>query len=160
MRSAPPVLVPVGRFVLGHGFAVACGLLVGVSLLGMWYVLEAPLTQGAVWLALWLLASGLSWRFTIRDTLPAGTLAWDGESWHYEAQAEGARMATAPVPVAVRVVWDAGSAMLVAVRAQHAMGEGHWRGPRFAWLRATELSAQRPGRWHAWRCAVYADDIL
>ena len=159
MRSAPPVLVPVGRFVWGHALTLLLALGVALSLGLAWFSAGASAGQGRLWLLLWGVGGFVSWWLGGREVLPQGTLLWDGASWHYESQAVSGKVrASTPVPVTVRVLWDAGAFMLVGVRAQQQSfaGDGRWHGQRFAFLRAADMS----GQWHAWRCAVYADDIL
>ena len=156
MRSAPPVLVSVGRFAWGHALTAALATVVAMSLGWVWMVSQASAAQGVAWALLWgLIAAGSGW-CALHETLPAGDLVWDGETWHYSP--DGRSGADLTVPVGVRVLWDAGPAMLVAVgcQASGVLGPSHWRGQRFAWFAA----AQMPGKWHAWRCAVYAEDIL
>ena len=157
MRSAPPVLVPVGRFVLGHGLTIALAGLVVLTMGWSWLASGASALPGVVYVLLLLPAAALSWHWAKQEALPAGTLSWDGEDWTYApSEALGT---DDPVPVTVRVLWDAGSAMLVSVRTQAADGAvqlSGWRGQRFAWLHAAHMA----GQWHAWRCAVYAHDIL
>lgn len=156
MRSAPPVLVSVGRFAWGHALTAVLAAVLAASLGWVWLDSGASVAQGLAWGLLWGLAASIAGWVALREALPCGELAWDGESWQYSPDASaGAGVA---VPVDVRVLWDAGPAMLVAVRSQACgvLGPNHWRGQRFAWLRA----AQMPGQWHAWRCAVYAEDIL
>lgn len=158
MHSAPPVLVPVGRFVWGHACAWGMAVLVALFLGATWFTSSASTGQGLVWLALWLLAGLLCWWLALRETLPAGSLAWDGEAWTYLANGES--QSDPSEPVLVQVLWDAGSAMLVGVRTQAAAGSTEGKGQRFAWLRAAHMPAPAPSHWHAWRCAVYAHDIL
>jgi hypothetical protein len=121
-----------------------------------WQASGASALQGAWGGLLCLLMAAVSWHCAKQETLPAGTLSWDGEDWTYAARvALGTNHAVA---VTVRVLWDAGPAMLVAVRCQAAGSRpgSHWQGQRFACLHAAHM----PGQWHAWRCAVYANDIL
>lgn len=157
MHSAPPVLVPVGRFVWGHGVTAALAGLVALAMGWVWQASGASALQGVAGGLLCLLAAALSWHWAKQEALPAGTLSWDGGDWTYAPhETQGTNDALA---VTVRVLWDAGPAMLVAVRTQAAGGAvqfSGWRGQRFAWMHATHMA----GQWHAWRCAVYADDIL
>ena len=144
MRSAPPVLVPVGRFVWGERSVWALALL---SLcLGLLWLVQQGAGLGAWLLALpvWLglaVASVWCWR---RELLPAGRLSWDGEAWWFEPAREGA----AAQAVALQLVWDGQSALGLHVQA--LSGRSALRG--FAWLSATDL----PGHWHGVRCAVHA----
>jgi len=157
MRNAPPVIVPVGRFVWGHAFTATLAGVVILATVWVWLTSQASWLQGRWWALLLVLAAAGAWRWAPHEVLPVGTLSWDGESWHYQPQKMMGR--DAMVAVVVRVLWDAGSAMLVAVSTQSgedAGQGGHWRGQRFAWLQAAHM----PGQWHAWRCAVYANDIL
>lgn len=157
MRSAPPVLVPVGRFVLGHGLTIALAGLVVLTMGWSCQASEGSALPGVVCVLLLLSAAALSWHWSKQEALPAGTLSWDGEDWTY-APCQALRTDDS-VPVTVHVLWDAGSAMLVSVRTQATGGTVQlrgWRGQRFAWLHAAHMA----GQWHAWRCAVYAHDIL
>ena len=146
MRSAPPVLVPVGRFVWDHrtalvlavGTALACGVLA--------WLYKLTLVQQSTMAVVWLLAAALSWGLARREYLAPGSLQWDGEAWWFQPQAG------VQVPVRVTVGWDAGSAMLLGVRMPQPSG----RLVRYAWLQATQMPAQ----WHALRCAVYACHTL
>jgi hypothetical protein len=117
----------------------------------VWWARGADPWQGVAGLCLGLLVATLSWALGRHEALPPGTLAWDGEGWCYEPS----QGKTLHGPVSVHVLWDTGAAMLVGIRAA---GESAGLGcvQRFAWLRAS----QWPERWHAWRCAVYAKDIL
>ncbi len=147
MRSAPPVLVPVGRFVWVGRLAVLLALFSGAWLGLAWLVSGATAVQGAWWLGIWLVAGLIAFKQAFRDALPSGVLDWDGETWAF-AVADG--MA---VPARVHVLWDVGSAMLIGVM----VSQGPWRGQRFAWLSAASF----PQQWHGWRCAVHAgSDIL
>jgi hypothetical protein len=159
MRSAPPVLVPVGRFVWGHALTLALAFIVALPLGYVWYSAGASLTQGSLWLLLWGLGGLVSWWLGLREVLPSGTLAWDGEGWHHASPALSGKVhAPLPIPVTVHVLWDAGALMLVGVHVQgkSCAHDGRWNGQRFAFLRATDM----PGQWHALRCAVYANDIF
>jgi len=149
MRSAPPVLVPVGRFVWGQRLPWVLAAGSGSLLWLTWHASAASslqiLTGGLIWLAC-LLAS---WYRLRREMLPPGLLGWDGESW--QLQQTGAQA----MAVDVQVVWDLGSAMLIRVSAS-AADTALWPGPRYSWLSA----AQMPALWHGWRCAVHGRDIL
>ena len=145
MRSAPPVLVPVGRFVWG-------GRLVGLlaTLTALAGVLAGWQFGVTVWRAIfmgcvWLLAvTGACWIST-RETLPPGELSWDGQSWWYRPSGG------AVFEVTVSLQWDAGRALLLQLNGRPL---GRW--PRHAWLQA----AQMPEQWHGLRCAVHAGDTL
>ena len=73
MRSAPPVLVPVGRFVWGHrtalvlavGTALACGVLA--------WLYKLTLVQQSTMAVVWLLAAALSWGLARREYLAPGS---------------------------------------------------------------------------------------
>ena len=142
MRNAPPVLVPVGRFVWERHIALVLAAGSGLVLLLSGFSSGVTALQGVACLGLWLMALGLSWRWTDPDRQPAGLLSWDGQAWSFETTG------AAPVSVQVRVVWDAGSALLLHLRS-HRPGRplhGH------AWLAARAVPAQ----WHGLRCAVFA----
>lgn len=149
MRSAPPVLVPVGRFV--WGFRLPWVLAVGSGLL-LWLTghASAPsprhiLIGGLAWLA----CLSAAWYSLPREMLPPGLLGWDGEGWQW--QQPGAQA----MAVDVQVVSDVGSAMLIRVSSS-AADSAPWTRHRFCWLSA----AQMPALWHGWRCAVHGRDIL
>ncbi len=158
MRSAPPVLVPVGRFVWGHALTLCMAALVALALALTCLASGVIPEQGLMWTALWVLAAFLSWRLAQHEALPAGALAWDGEGWTHHASL-GVPAGPAE-PVHVRVLWDAGSAMLVAVRSREGAGSTLGQRQRYAWLRAAQMPGPASSHWHAWRCAVYAGDIL
>ena len=148
MHSAPPALVPVGRFVWGPRIhkvlALSSALVLGS--VGLTSGIAAP--QAAFALAIWCAAWLLSYRWMASDILPPGQLHWDGQEWRFESGHDE------PVVVDVHVLLDLGSAMLVSVRLTPA--QGILQRPQCAWLSARQLPAQ----WHGWRCAVYGRDIL
>lgn len=142
MHSAPPVLVPVGRFVWGHRWPVVWAGL-GLGVLGLWAG-QAGLDRFGLLLLLGtsvgvLLLMGQIWP---RELLPAGELAWDGEGWWFHPRSGAAQA------VAVDVHWDAGRALLLRVSARSP----GWALDRYAWLRAGDM----PLQWHGLRCAVHA----
>jgi hypothetical protein len=143
MHSAPPVLVPVGRFVWGWRLVILLAACSAIVLLGVW---RTSPEQGVVWLGLWAVSCLAAAVLVKRDSLPPGNLRWDGSDWFF-APNEGATIA-----VSVMALWDAGSGMLVAVHAP----DGHWRGGRCTWVNERQL----PAHWHAWRCAIHARKIL
>lgn len=112
MRNAPPVLVPVGRFVWGGRIALMLALLTAL----VWLVLARMQAMSAARMALLalacLFAAGLSWLAWQREQLPSGELAWDGEDWWYRP-ADGKSQR-----VRVSLNWDAGRAMLLRVQAR------------------------------------------
>ena len=144
MHSAPPVLVPVGRFVWGRRLALLAALLVSTvsGLLAWWSGLGASglLTLLGACLLVLVLAGQLA----PLEVLPAGELSWDGEAWWFCGS--GAE----PERVQLQVAWDAGRAMLLRLSAQH----DRWRFDRYAWLEASRM----PLQWHGLRCAVHAGD--
>lgn len=144
MRSAPPVLVPVGRFVWGANLAaaLAAGTALVCSLAAAWYGIRAILMGGV-----WVLTAGTAWWFLRRELLPPGELSWDGQSWWYRADGDAA------VAVTLALQWDAGQAMLLRLDGR---GVGGLLLPRHAWLKASQMPAQ----WHGLRCAVHVRDIL
>ncbi len=146
MHSAPPVLVPVGRFVWGRRAAVlAVWLAAAVSgLLAWWSGLGA--SELLALLGVWLLVLALAWWFAPLEALPAGELSWDGEAWWFSGSG------AVPERVHLQVGWDAGRAMLLRLSARR---DG-WQLDRYTWLQASQL----PLQWHGLRCALYARDIL
>jgi hypothetical protein len=147
MHSAPPVAVPVGRFVWGWRISAALAVVSGLALcLWRWlYPVGAmpSLALACGWLAL-LLLSALAWR---REAWPAGQLRWDGQAWCFEQTGDG----QVPFAVDVRLVWDGAAALCLRLSATGPTG------PRgFVWLRACDM----PLQWHALRCALCAADSL
>ena len=146
MRSAPPVHVPVGRFVWGPrisvGLALSTALLCTLAAGWQGGGGKAHLPVAISWLAsaVW---AGWAWS---RERLPAGELSWDGEAWCYRVQ--GSQQ---PEPVAVELVWDAGQAMLLRLSLQ-----GSEHRDAHVWLRARQM----PLLWHGLRCAVHDRDTL
>lgn len=141
MRSAPPVVYPVGRFVWGVHALVVLGALGFVLCWPMgdwmpvwtWWHWSLPW----LWLACLLLALWL-WRLEILGT---GSLVWDGQTWWLEPSLQGCAE-----PIAVTPCWDAGHGLLLRI------GVPRRRWSRYAWLNAS----QHPQHWHALRCAVHA----
>lgn len=146
MRSAPPVLVPVGRFVWGERLALAGALFTALACLLVAFLYRLQAAQLSVLLVVWLLAAGLAWVACRHEFLPAGELSWDGEAWWFRPSA-GAQHR-----VVLEVSWDAGRAMLVRLQVDRAEG---WTG-RHTWLQASHM----PLQWHGFRCAVYGGDTL
>ena len=146
MRSAPPVLVPVGRFVWGPRWAcllafaslVLCEVALATQGLGV----QAQLLTGAVWLLACMTAGWFWWR----ERLLPGELAWDGQAWHYRVPGRSERAAQ------LELLWDAGAAMLLRLRLAAP-------GPvkvHHLWLQADCM----PQAWHNLRCAVHVGDTL
>lgn len=146
MRHAPPVQVPVGRFVWGRSVGVALGLLSAGALALAWWLSPPSMVVALVGGLVWGLAVLLCGWLLGRERLPPGDLCWDGQTWTYQALHGQAQS------VAVEVRLDLGTAMLLAVRL--SQGPRPWC--RYVWLRAAHM----PGLWHRWRCAVYGRDIL
>ena len=145
MRSAPPVLVPVGRFVWGPRVVAGLALLTGLAcgLMGWWYGITP--VRAAVVAAVWGVCVGLSWLALQRETLPPGELAWDGQLWWYRDSRGVAK------PVEVSLQWDAGRILLLRLQFRPTDPVG-----RCAWLQASQM----PMLWHGLRCAVHAGDTL
>lgn len=144
MRRAPPVLVPVGRFVWGPriawglGFFSAAILVLSGGLSGMSVGRLCVVALG------WGVAALVCARLMRHAFLPPGELAWDGQGWWYRSQGQPA----SAVQVATR--WDAGRALLLAIRARDDSPARH------AWLQAGHM----PLQWHGLRCALYDRDSL
>ncbi len=146
MRNAPPVLVPVGRFVWGQRLVLAGGFVSALVCAVVVWLYRLPLAQAFVLLAVWACAAGLAWATGRRAFLQAGELFWDGDAWSFRPGA-GAREA-----VELELCWDAGHAMLLRL---HATGPGRWTG-RYTWLQLSQM----PLQWHGLRCAVHGGDTL
>ena len=153
MRSAPPVVFPVGRSVWGPRTGLALAALSAWAVFGLWQgsaeVGWSVFSAGPWWggLLAWTLAALLSWRLWTREALPPGELRWDSEDWTYQGS-DGL-----PQPVHLVALWDIGPAILVELSFQ---GHQPWACRRFAWL----TRGQMPGLWHACRCAIFGRDIL
>lgn len=136
-HHAPPVFVPVGRFVEARAITGLAALGVG-ALLG-----SAAQPLGAWGLGLWLGAAGLSDWLTRRQCAPPGQLQWTGRHWLWRPAADPER----PVPVQLQVVADGGSVVLLRWRALAPARST----AVFALLRASAM----PLPWHGFRCALY-----
>ena len=145
MRSAPPVLVPVGRFVWGGRLLGLLAIATAAAALGAsWYFGATPSRLSLI-AGVWTLMVSLAcwaWR---REALPPGALSWDGQAWWYCPDGSAAFV------VELTLRWDAGDAVLLQLRSP-ALG----RLSRYAWLQAS----QWPAQWHGLRCAVHAGDTL
>ena len=149
MHSAPPVLVPVGRFVWGTRIAAGLALITLLASLVWLWQSQADANQVAAVLLGWLAMAALSAAVLRWQAGAPGQLRWDGEAWWFEA----AETASAAQTVAVQPVWDLGSAMCLRLQAQGVP----WRArSAYVWLRAQDL----PRAWHALRCAVHQDHTL
>jgi len=151
VHSAPPVAVPVGRFVWGARIAAGLALLTLLALgVGLWQLQADALAVAAALLG-WVAMAALSaagWRW---QSAGPGMLRWDGQAWWFQV----ASSLSAEHAVAVQPVCDLGSAMCLRLRAS-AQG-GPWRTRTvYLWLRAKES----PRAWHALRCAVHQDHTL
>lgn len=150
MHNAPPVVYPVGRFVVGRMLLVAvCGLS-AVGLLS-WQMLT--LTTGPMRWAAWLFWGGCALSAAVwapRQSLTGGRLGWSGESWFWQTDADHADQAQAQA-VAVSVGVDTGQGLLLWVQPLDVQGRP--QGQRVsAWVQAAAM----PSKWHGFRCAVYS----
>lgn len=146
MHSAPPVLVPVGRFVWGYRLAVLLAFL-AISLFCLLAWCSGVALPGLLALiGTWFLVTVLVWRIAPLEVLPEGELGWDGEAWWFRGN--GGTLEA----VDVQVNWDAGRAMLLRVSAAQR------RRPldRYAWLQASDM----PLQWHGLRCAVHVGQTI
>ncbi len=142
MHSAPPVFVPVGRFLWGSRLPLAAaGLAMLLTGLLAWHSGLAP-DRLLVLLGAFALTALCVWRLAPRERLPEGELGWDGQAWWFRATGGE------PQAVWVRLSWDAGQAMLLRVSDIPRRGLLD----RYTWLQAGEL----PLQWHGLRCAVHA----
>lgn len=148
MHNAPPVAVPVGRFVWGHRIvlilALSSALVCGPAALRGWQ--SGSLVSCVLIGIAWLMAAGGSWWAFRREFLAPGELSWDGADWWYRVHGGSAQQ------VSVRLRWDAGKTMLLGLRATESAGHLD----RYIWLQAR----QAPQQWHALRCAVHGRDTL
>ncbi len=145
MHSAPPVLVPVGRFVWGGRIALVLAVLTAVTSLALAGLQNMAAGQTTLLGLVWLSSAALSWWAWRHERLPPGELAWDGEGWWYTPQ-DGIHQ-----QVSVTLNWDAGRAMLLRVRCPESSGVRM----QYLWLQAKQTR-----QWHALRCAVYGRDTL
>ncbi len=87
MRSAPSVIVPVGRSRFGAGLAY------GAWGLGLAALVYACLVEGSVGLAQALTAAALAvcgpLALAAARRQPEGELAWDGAAWHWQPRSRG-----------------------------------------------------------------------
>lgn len=149
MRSAPPVFVPVGRFVMG--WAIAAGLaLLSVCAGGVWLWHMEVWHQADSLMLMWLLLSAACAILLRRESWPSGRLGWDGEVWRFELGRQGGPA----VAVHVVRVWDGGRRLCLRLKPVDS-DEGYARAG-FVWLRALDM----PGQWHSLRCALAASDTL
>jgi hypothetical protein len=146
MRSAPPVLVPVGRFVWGGRLVLAWAALAALVCLTTVWWLDLGFGRTVVMGVVWLLAAGLSCLAWRRECPAPGELSWDGEAWWYGVHGGDRRQ------VSVVLGWDAGRAMLLNVRDR----QRHWPWGQYIWLNADRM----PQQWHGLRCAVHGRDTL
>lgn len=146
MRSAPPVLVPVGRFLWGPRIsavlALVVALLCALVVSGQGGAVPVHSLTALVWVASTAFAA---WAWS-RERLPEGELSWDGEAWWYQVPAGPQQ------PVAVELVWDAGQAMLLCLRSTATCPQGL----HHVWLQARQMRSA----WHGLRCAVHGGDSL
>lgn len=142
MRSAPPVVYPVGRSVWYVRLTIWCACLLGLVIcLLAWFMglaMSGLLLLAGVSAGVLLLVAQIA----PREFMPEGELDWDGEAWSFRDRG-GMREA-----VEVCVHWDGGSVMLLRVSTPSAS----WHLDRHVWLRASSS----PMHWHGLRCAVHA----
>lgn len=138
MHAAPPVRVTLGRSAAWTAF-VALVWAASLANVSAWIALalqDSAAVAGALALAAAVAAAGSSAVRTWRTQVP-GVLTWDGRTWQW-----------CDVPCTVSVAIDAGSRLLLDVRA--LAGSRHW------------LVAERApagGDWRALRAALYAVTI-
>lgn len=150
MRSAPPVVFTVGRFAGGARVSLGLAVFSALPALPLWPDGADGVVSAWIWPTVWVLVALLSWRLWGREALPPGELRWDSEAWTYQDQDGSA------LPVHVTVLLDLGQAMLLEVKGLQGTGSG----ARCTWLTEKQSEKQRPGLWHACRCAVFGRDIL
>ena len=136
MHGAPSVSHPVGRsrlaggFIAGAWLAAACGLGVWASQV---HASQARIAGAACAL---VAAGGIAWRGWLHS--PRGVLAWDGESWSWQA----ARRTEDGTPGAVLDLQH-----LLLLRWTTSGGAGRW-----LWAEKT----MQPSTWDDLRRAVYS----
>ena len=145
MRNAPPVLVPVGRFVWCNRIVAVLAVFTAlICLLAAWG-LSIPVSRAMPVGLAWTLSVSAAWWIWRHEALPPGELSWDGQSWWFRPDDGGA------LPAMVVLQWDAGRGMLLQLTCP-VLG----RFSRYAWVQASGMPAQ----WHGLRCAVHASDTL
>lgn len=137
MHNAPSVSCPVGRSRF-HGTCLVVASVTGLAAGLLWRQQAEPAAWQQILLALvWLgssIAALLSWRGS-----PAGTLQWDGQSWHWD---DGVSVVAGHITVQL----DLQRCLLLLLRADN--GSAPW-----LWLeRGGDAIA-----WDAVRRAVLAD---
>lgn len=145
MRSAPPVVYPVGRFVWRRPAAFGLLVLLSVWIWQPWQA-ERPRDGLLLWgsvalqcLLLWRL--GWLIRSPIREIRH---VQWDGEHWHCET-ASGQWL-----PAFLEVHADLQRCLWMVVNVGSSSGS---EGAQRFWICAR--ASAKPGAWHGFRCAVY-----
>ena len=145
MRSAPPVVYPVGRFLWSWPVALLLLALLSAWIWQPWQM-RMP-REGFVWwgslalqglLLLWL---GVLYR---RPVQQVRALRWDGEFWYGETAA-GPSM-----PVVLQVHADLQNCLWLAVKTASSSSS-----ERRASLWICARATAKPAAWHGFRCAVY-----
>ena len=148
MNNAPPVVYPVGRFVVGRFLFVAVGVLSALGLLS--WQMQSLATGATLWAAwgFWWACAGAAVLWAQKQTLTDGRLGWNGEAWFWQAKADSSELAQI---VVVSVGMDTGQALLLWVRKVDEQGRAQGL-LQSAWLQASAM----PSKWHGFRCAVYS----
>jgi hypothetical protein len=148
MHNAPPVVYPVGRFVVGRWWLVALCLLSAAGLI-VWQI-QSQVTS-FTWWAAWICWGGCGVSAAIwipRQALTEGRLGWSGESWFWQADDASDQPF---LDVNISVSLDTGQGLLLWVQPLDEQGKAQGR-LRSAWLQAGAM----PSKWHGFRCAVYS----
>lgn len=149
MRSAPPLSLTVARFGAWRAAVSLLGL--GASLAPVMWLASAPPAGPAAWSLAALLVGLAAW--VVRAEWQRGVchLRWDGQCWHWQAEAGGRWQRASG---RAEVVIDLPRWVLLRLVAEPAFA----RGPRARgalWL-PVQAGCAPGAAWHALRCAVYS----
>lgn len=137
---APAVQYPASGCSVWLGVAVALVSLAGLSAVTAWMLWGAsaqPAWMVVAAFALWLLCTGMVWRFA--SALPRGMLGWDGQTWTLHDERRGVLWGTLSVSLDLQ--------RRIAVRLVAGDGASRW-----IWLEQRRDSV----RWSDLRRAVYS----
>ena len=141
MNNAPPVVFPVGRFILGPMVLLFLALSSAVGLFFWQRQAEAGPTLW-VWTG-WCccsLAAVFAWT---QERLTKGSLVWSGDAWWWRDSAGR------DFEIQIHLLADVDAAVWVSFQTIPASAGLK---TRFAWMDSREM----PALWHGFRCAVYS----